>query len=239
MKKAIFTIYISVLLFNNILFGQNTGDLQLPFPDSDYVQILGMTSTDFRNLSNNKTNDKVDGSPYLFEHWINLAKVFYNDREYDFQSFNYNIYAERFEVKIAEDSVFVINSLNVKKVIVNNKVFKHYMDSESQKNVYFEEIIDFDDYRILRKHSVKINSGTINPLTREKLSNDRLVKNETFYIFDLMDQSLKIIQLKKSNIQPLIKKEKLDNINKYIIENRLKYKDIDDLKKIIKYYNTL
>jgi hypothetical protein len=229
MKKAILQlcILLSPLCYN--FYGQNTGNLQLPFPQSDYVQIVGMSSKDVRDISNNNTDNKIDGSPYLFDSWNNSAKVFYQDREYVLKSFNYNIYKGRFEAKISNDSVFVINPINVKKVNVNGNVFSHYFDPESQETSYFEELIDFDDFRILIKYNVKIKSGPINPLTNEKLSNDQITKYEKYYLCKLQDNTLTNINLNKTNIQSLFTKEKLYNINKYVKDNHLKYNNISDV----------
>ena len=238
MKNLIF-IYIASYFFIYNLSGQNTGDLQLPFAQTDYVQILGMSGNDMRNLSNNKLPDKVDGSPYLYESWNNSGKVFFLDKEYSLKSFNYNLYLDRFEAKLSKDSVFVINSSNVHEVLFNYKIFKHYIDPESQKIRYFEELIDFDNYRILRKNAVKIKPGATNPLTKEKLTNDQLIKEESYYIFDLNDNSLIKIKLKKATFQTLFRKEALNNVKNYVNENHLNYRDPEDVKKIVEHYNTL
>jgi hypothetical protein len=213
--------------------------LSLPFPRSDYAQIVALSSGEVRDVYNKRTNTKVDGSPYLYDTWFNHSKIFFQDKVYTISTFNYNIFSDRFEAKLSKDSVFVIDPLNIKKVIINERVFNHYQDPESKKNAYFEELIDFDNYRMLRKYSIKTKSGTLNPLTREKLSNDKLVKIEDYYITDLNNNSFKKLKLKKLAFEALINKENLNKINKFIKDNDLKYTDIYDIIKILKYYNSL
>jgi hypothetical protein len=192
-----------------------------------------------REVYNNNVNNSVDGSPYLYESWNNLSKIYYKDKIYTINSFNYNLYADRFEAKLSSDSVFVINQESVKKVTVNNNVFSQYKDPESQKTSYFEELIDFDGYRFLRKYNTKIKEASTNPLTKEKLSNDQLIKFETYFLCQLNDHNLTQINLKKSSVQSLFSKEKLDFVNRFVKDNHLKYNDIKDVVKIVKYYNAL
>lgn len=249
MKK----LYLTLVCFLNVFFycissqtatSPNGGvyhedALALPFPKSDYSQIVGLSSAEYRDVSKTKAKGAITGSPYLFENWHNKAKLFFRDKVYYLNSCNYNIYAERFEAKLTEDSVFVINSWNVKKVIINDQEFSQYPDPESQKSSYFEELVDFDDYRILRKHNIKVESGAINPLTKEKLTDDEFIKKEIYYLYDLKNNTLTKIKLKSSSIQSLLKKEKLEKVIRYVEVNHLKYNEAYGLVKIIEYYNNI
>ena len=245
--KNVFVLSFFVLININTnaqLAGQvatpiNEDGLSLPFPSSDYVQIVALGSDRLREVYNKKINNGVDGSPYLYDSWNNYSKIYFRDKTYEIKYFNYNIYADRFEAKLSSDSVFVINSWNVKKVVINDRVFNQFMDPEINTNSYFENLIDFDDYQILRKYNVKIKSSAINPLTNEKLGNDQIIKYETFYIYNNLNNSLDKIKLKKSIIEPLFKTDNINMLNKFINNNRLNYKDINDIIKIVKYYNTL
>lgn len=255
MKKSLLLGFILNIFFN-FLYGQlnpengtinnqpiselyHEDNLLLPLPNSDYARIVALGSDRLREVYNKKLNNGVDGSPYLYDSWNNHSKIFFRDKTYEIKSFNYNIYADRFEAKLSSDSVFVINSWNVKKVLINDRVFNQFMDPETKSNSYFEDLIDFDNYRILRKYSVKIKSGAVNPLTNEKLANDELVKYETFYIYNNANNNLDKVKLKKSSIESLFKKESINDLNKFIKANRLKYNDINEIIKIVKYYNTL
>ena len=193
------------------------------------------------SVGNNRNGLKVDGSPYLFKSWNNPSKIVYGDKVYIVAIFNYNIYSERFEAKLSEDSLFIINPRDIKKVIINGKVFGRYLDPDFYRNSYFEEIAKInDDNLLLKKYTVKIMPGPINPLTKEKLGNDRLVKGENYYICDLKDENkLKKIKLKKSTVQSLFNKEVLGEIKKYVNNNDLNYRNPEDVKKILQFYNTL
>ena len=255
MKKSLL-LGLILNLFFNFLYGQlNSGNstvnglpvsdmysedaLLLPYPKSDYTQILGLRSDNLREIYNKNLKNGVDGSPYLYESWDNSSKIFYKDKIYSINTLNYNLYADRFEAKLSLDSVFALNPESVKKVILNNRVFREYLEPESQISGYYEELGDFEGYRLLRKYSVKVKDAPVNPLTNVKVSNDELVQSEVFYIIDLTTNNLNKIKLKKSDIEPLFKKEKLNSLNKFVKANHLKYNDTDDIGKIIRHYNTL
>ena len=254
MRKSLL-LGLVLTIFFNLLYGQREpvvlpngqlssqiyreDDLLLPFPKSDYSQIVGLRSDKLREVYNAKSNTKVDGSPYLYESWNNGSKIYYKDKIYSLESLNYNIYADQFEAKISSDTVFVFNSENVKKVVIKNKVFTRYHRLDSQNNGYYEELVDFDGYRILRKYNTKIKDGATNPLTKIKLSNDELIKFETYYIFNMNNDSLIEIKLKKSTFEVLFEKNKLNELNKFIKGNNLKYNEINDIVRIIGHYNSL
>ncbi len=245
--KGVFLVYFLLILnFNTraqhagmIAVSQQEDALSLPFPSSDFVQLKGVSYSEVINVYNKKINTKIDGSPYLYDSWFNHSKIYFRDKVYNISSLNYNIYAERFEAKLSEDSVLIINSGNVKKVMINERIFNQYLDTEVQKQSYFEEIIDFDNYRILIKHFIKIKEGSINPLTKQNFNNDALIKKEIFYTFNLIDNSLKKIKLNKSTIESYIETDFLERVNHFVKGHSLNYKDINDVKRILEYYNSL
>jgi hypothetical protein len=234
MKYLIIIIAIATIKFVN---AQNLQDISR---SRELTEIRNNLNLDGIRDINSRNQPNVDGSPYLYKTWNNRSKIYYNDRVYVITNFNYNIYSERFEAKLSEDSILILNPRNVEYIMINDKTFGRYLDPEFQRNSYFEEIIKFqDDYLLLKKYEVKIKEGPRNPLTKVKLTNDKLIRDETFYVCDLKDKTLKKIKLKKSTIQLLLRKEVLDDIKIYVDENHLNYRDPEDVKKLVQYYNTL
>jgi hypothetical protein len=232
--------FIFSALFSILLYAQdNLGGMALSNPQSSYVQIIGLSSDRLREVYNNKINEKVDGSPYLYKSWINHSKIYSKDKVYVINSFNYNIFSERFEAKLSEDSVFIIDPSMIKKISINNKIFARYLDPEFQRNSYFEEIIDFKGNRLLKKYTIRKQEGSVNPLTKVKLTNDILIQGEDFYICNTADRELKKIKLKKSSVLSYIDKNYSDKVKEYVKENRLNYKRVADLKVIFQFYNNL
>ncbi|RIA10483.1 hypothetical protein OE09_2348 [Flavobacteriaceae bacterium MAR_2010_72] len=229
-------ILVLITLFNITVNAQNLEQLTR---SREITEIRSNLNLDGIKDVQGKKQSNVDGSPYLFKTWNNLSKIIYEDKEFVVAEFNYNIYSERFEAKLSEDSVVIINPRNIEKIVINNRIFGRYLDPEFQRNSYFEEVAKVDDQLLLKKYTVKIKKGSLNPLTKEKLTNDALVQDEVFYLCDLKDNKLKKIKLKKSTVQSLFNKDHIETVKSYVKEQRLSYKDADDLKKIVNYYNSI
>lgn len=217
----------------------NAQDLEQLSRSREVTEIRSNLNLDGIKDVQGKKQSNVDGSPYLFKTWNNLSKIIYEDKEFVITEFNYNIYSERFEAKLSEDSVVIINPRNIEKIVINNKTFGRYLDPVYQRNSYFEEVAKVDGLLLLKKYTVKIKPGALNPLTKEKLTNDALVQDEVFYLCDLNNNKLKKIKLKKSTVQSLFNKDHLETVKNYVKEQRLNYKDAEDIKKIAKYYNSI
>tara|TARA_R110002073_G_scaffold336208_1_gene530873 strand:- start:16367 stop:17068 length:702 start_codon:yes stop_codon:yes gene_type:complete len=225
-----------MLFFTVLVCGQT---LQLSNTSSDYQEIVGLSTIDVQSMAKKNALNKVEGSPYLYESWANESKLFFNGKVYNFTFFNYNMYADRFEAKIAADSVFVINANNVEKVEINNLHFKRFYDSELRRDSYFEELIDFKGYKLLKKHTVKIRKGTVNSLTKVKMNPDSLVPEVWFYSFHKATKNLNKIKLKKKSILSLIDERNQNEVSKYVKNNRQSYSNTEDVLKILQFYNTL
>lgn len=231
-----YIIFIITVLSTTAIKAQ---DIQSLTRNRELTEIRSNLNLEGVREAGSKHQPDIDGSPYLFKSWNNRSKIIYENKEFVINIFNYNIYSERFESKLSEDSIFIINPRNVKNILINDKLFGRYLDPEFQRNSYFEEIIKIDDFMLLKKYVVKIKKGSINPLTKEKLTNDALVMDEIYYLCDIKDMTLNKIKLKKSTFSQLFKKDYIEDINSFVKINKLKYNDVDDIKKTVQYYNTL
>lgn len=230
-------IYSFVLLSSTLFFAQD--GISLPFTNSDYVQIPGLSSMEQKEAMGKKKDKPLVGSPYLFSNWLNESQIFFNDKIYKFNLFNYNVYSERFEAKVAEDSVFIINPGQVDKVIIRNRQFKRYVDPEFQRNSYFEQIAQTGDYQILRKYFTKIREGSVNPLTKEHDGSPELLQYEVYYLLNGESTDLQKFKLGKSSVMNLMDKQYYKDVNSFIKLNKLKFRNIEDVAKIIKYYDAI
>jgi hypothetical protein len=222
-------IYTSILLFSASLFAQ-VETLSYGFKEN-----YG-PSVDYLLNQNEKT---TEGSPYLYGEWDNIAKVYFNGKAYIFNTFNYNVYAQQFEAKVSKDSVFAVNPSGVDKVVLKNRVFRRYLDPELEHNSYFEEIIKSKDFLLLRKYSTIIKKAEVNPLTKTPKGLPVLKLEEDFYVLKGESSQLNKINFKKSSILDLIDKNFVKEVQSYVKENRLKYNNLEDVVRILEYYNSL
>ncbi|MGB5437808.1 MAG: hypothetical protein WBM98_18085 [Maribacter sp.] len=220
-------IYPCILLCSAFLFSQegNYGFVESYRPFGDYLV--------------DKDEKTIEGSPYLYETWDNASKVYFNEKAYTFNTFNFNAYAGQFEAKLSADSVFIVNPSGVDKVVLGNKVFKRYVDPEIQRNTYFEEILKAKDLLLLRKYYTSIKKAEVNPLTKTPMGLPMLKLEEDFYILKGESTQLEKINFKKSSVLDLIDKKVVKKVQSYVKENGLKYNNLEDVTSILTYYNTL
>ncbi|WP_159022803.1 hypothetical protein [Formosa sp. L2A11] len=189
-----------------------------------------------------KTPSKIKGSIYLFDNWLNSSKIYFlnNESAYNLSTLNYNIQSERFEFKYSEDSLFVINSSNVDRIIIKNKKFKTYIDPDSNVSSFFEEIFISDELSLLKKYKLGINEGAVNQMTGKKLNPDSYSKIEKYYVLKSSDNDvLTEVRLNKKILNTIIEKDNLNKVKAFSKENSLSYKDESDLKIILNYSKSL
>lgn len=222
-------VFITLFLLTFLSFSQNT---------STNSYIVGQGDYGFWVSAQNNTK-QIKGSPYLFDNWSQKGDIFIGNQVYTLSALNYNIQVERFEVKISEDSVFVLNHGSFDKVKVKGKSFSRHLDPDFHRNTYFEDIIHFNDKYLLKKHELTIKESQINPLTMQKLQNDQYIKKEQYYILKDNSDKLDKIRLKKSTILSLVEENNKAKVKEFVKEHMLNYKKNDDVIKILNYCDTL
>jgi len=173
----------------------------------------------------------VDGSIYLFDDWKNYPIVVKSkdNKTFTLNNINLNLRTNRLVTKISQDSVFVLNMRSIETVNILGKVFKN-IDSKMGNRI-FEVIYESDKVSILNFHNVKLVEGSVNPMLARK--NDKLVHKQTLYIHN--QKTTKEFRLKKKYILESFASNESEkkSIMKYYSLNKLSYKSIDDLKKVL------
>ncbi|KFB00493.1 hypothetical protein IA57_08400 [Mangrovimonas yunxiaonensis] len=189
---------------------------------------------------NNNKNRTIDGSPYLYEDWnaSRQSKMHVLDKTYLVNGLNYNVALDRFEVKIAQDSVFAINSNILRKVEITDKEFVKIVNEHGISRFY-EFLGQADDNKFLIDYKITIVEGAVNPMTQQKLNNNRMVVEEEFYVLPENEKELKELKLKKKDVTKYFNADKKEKILNYVKSEKLKFNDLADLKKIMKFYNTI
>ena len=173
----------------------------------------------------------VDWSIYLYDSWKNYPVVVKSkdDKTFTLDNVNFNMRTNRLVTKISQDSIFVLDMKKIDNINILGKVFKK-IESEIGNRV-FEVIFESDKLSILNFHSVKLVEGSVNPMLSRK--NDKLIHKETLYIYD--QKSTKEFRLKKKFILDSFASNESEkkSIMKYYSMNKLSYKNINDLKKVL------
>jgi len=181
----------------------------------------------------NQPNKVILGSAYLFDDWNNDGEIqTLSGERFLVRNINLNISRNAFEAKINNnDSIFSFNFNNIKQVIINGKSFKNYFYNED--NRVYELIYSGTDFTILKGFSVKLVTGSGNPMLNR--SNDKYVKKESYFIRSEENNIIEGFKLSKRSLNKLFENSSMDvsRILAYIDTNKLSYKNENDVIKIL------
>ena len=178
----------------------------------------------------------VEGSMYLYNAWKDGKCVLKDGSELKNRKYRYNIYFQQMQFAFEGDTLAFGVPEQLRKLCLDNKTFiySEFIDDENGKaNSYFQ-IIENGENKLLLKRTInykfKNMSGTGLPY-------DTFIRHISFYI-QKGDNPAELLPNRKKSFVKLFD-ENQDKISIFIKKNRLNIRNIDDMKKIISYYNTL
>lgn len=180
-------------------------------------------------------NKIVEGSLYLFSNWNGQYDVITkNGDSRKIFNLNYNIKTQKIESFISKDSVFEYDLNQFDYVIKSDKKYK--VINDAQLNGLFFEVFNGKKLKLFRESKIVVEEGTFNPLTQEKLTEDKYVQAYSYYFH--FDGKYEKTKLGKKGILKYLK-DKEDLIKDFVAKNRLTYTSDEDVSKILNYYNLL
>lgn len=222
-------IYILFFLISNSIFSQTN------------------TATDFRGLGSdqntnfgtsffyNQPSKVILGSAYLFDEWNNDGEIqTLTGERFLVRNINLNISRNAFEAKINDnDSIFSFTFNNIKQIIINGKSYKNYFYNED--NRVYELIYSGRDFTILKGFSVKLVTGSGNPMVNR--SNDKYVKKESYFIRYSQNKTIESFKLSKRSLNKLFENSSMDvsRILAFIDSNNLSYKDENNVIRMLEF----
>ena len=179
-------------------------------------------------------------SNYLFSNWANMASIYSTDKKgYKIPKVNFNVKFNRFEANLSDgskDSIFAFNSKSIDKVVLGEHEFIRKQVEGKGSNYFLELIQEGDKISVLKSYSAVVIPGTINPMTQQKLKEDTIKINSSYYVD--RNGNMEEVKLKKSTVLKIMS-DKKDELKRYMSENKLSFKTDDDIKKIFSYYNSI
>ncbi|MFB9054397.1 hypothetical protein ACFFVB_15015 [Formosa undariae] len=238
--------YIIILLFSGFISttisAQTNTNTMVDASNEHQVSALPITAGATISTYNVNKSSDIKGSIYLYDDWYNDGKIFFsnNAKAYSLPTSNFNIQSRRFEMKYAKDSLFVINSSHIDKIIIRDKTFKLFKDPDYNSNALFEEIFSSDDILLVKKYKLAVNEGQVNHMTGRKLSPDKYIKKEIYYISKHPEQEdFNEVNFNKKLVYSLVDKDNQDKVKAFYKEKNLSYKDENDLKILLNYSKSL
>ena len=236
------------MLSTCFIYAQGTGGRKLGAVNlqsgSNGLGSSGYGSNNFMTFRNgewvkDKSNeDSYSGSNYLFDSWSNKAEIYdLKGKGYKLINCNFNVASNRIEAMLdnTEDKTFVFNSRDISKIKIGDKYFaKKKIDNNP--NYLLEVIQQGDKLALLKSYSAVIVPGNVNPMTQKKINEDKISINSSYYVE--RDGTLEEIKLKKSTVLKLMS-DKKDKLKSFLSENKLSFKEDNDIKRIFGYYNSI
>ncbi len=217
------------------------GGANISFGANYSKSLFGLNIIEYGRGQANSGNSDIEGSIYLFKSWNNLSRIWFEDKIFDLESVNYNLRHQRFEIRLKNDSILIVNpaTAQVKQVLINNRVLKPYYNKELSRDTFFEVLWNSDEYSLLSNYKLRINPGAQDPMTKTYTSSKKYSQTSNYYIKKNNEEQMTSIKLKKSEILKLIDDSNLDDVKRFVKKRNLKYNRIPDVKDILTYYNSI
>ena len=222
-------IYILFFLISNSIFSQTNAATDFRGLGSDQNTNFGSS------FFYNQPSKVILGSAYLFDEWNNDGEIqTLTGERFLVRNINLNISRNAFEAKINDnDSIFSFTFNNIKQIIINGKSYKNYFYNED--NRVYELIYSGRDFTILKGFSVKLVTGSGNPMVNR--SNDKYVKKESYFIRSSQNKTIESFKLSKRSLNKLFENSSMDvsRILAFIDSNNLSYKDENNVIRMLEF----
>ena len=185
--------------------------------------------------SNISDYSSIDGSPYLVDDFLDSKIYFSKDSVFEIK-LRYNIYDNTMEFKHNKVVFSFTNPEIIYKIDLSGNIFIYYHDKNKNKNSsYFQALVEGNCYLLAKKRVKYEREGKGDGIVDAKPACFVSLKDE--YFLSAKDNSLVRIKNKKTIIKTL--SDKKNEISKFIKKEKISHKNIDDLIKLVKFYNSL
>ena len=245
MKKILSTIIWGFLIVPVVnLSAQN--DLNKNFEKTDDLSTVKISDESGSNYAGKDLSGArktsmddfagVEGSMYLYDAWKDGICVLKDGSTLKNRKYRYNIYFQQMQFIFEGDTLAFGAPEQIKTLNVDNKIFIYsdFIDKENEKaDSYFQIIEDGENKLLLRRtinYRFKDRAGSGSPY-------DTFIRQISFYM-KKGDSHAELLPHGKKAFVKLFDKNR-DEISVFIKINKLNIRNIDDMKKIISYYNSL
>lgn len=177
---------------------------------------------------------RVDGTPYLFENWGPAIITTSDGSKLKIENVNFDGRRNKIVHRLSQDSIYTFNSLVIDRAIINGKTFMNVTAPDNSIIKVYEVIAETDDFKILKDYVIDINEGSSNPMRGTIYS--RYITREYYML--LTDDGFNKFKLRKKKLLNLLG-DKEDEVEEYVDEKDLNYKNEEDVNKIVNYFSAL
>lgn len=180
----------------------------------------------------------IEGSVMLFPTKNNhQGKVYSGKKVYVLKDLNYNVKSEQFQTKLENDSIFIYNLEGLTRVQIEDKNFSVMYDAVAGERRIYEVIQSGKKLSLMKRYSIKVLKASPNPMVNRKKT--KIIKKWRYYTVDANDNIVEFKGKKKAILAMAKDNESKKLMKDFISANRLSVKKEEDIKKIVRYYNTI
>ncbi|MEP0264514.1 hypothetical protein [Dokdonia sp.] len=234
MKKIFFIVLVSVMS-SVVMFSQDDAGGDTFRNTLNLGQVSNEQPANATFAISYIAPSSIDGSKYLYDDWKNVGVLETGkNKKYRIENLNYDVERDAFVSKISKDSVLVFNTVNFKKIVINNKNFK-VVDKVNENGMMFMEVVgEADSFSLLKDYKLTIREGVFSP-TKGK-GNDEYVISYKYYV--QRNGQITAIKFKKSELLKIFG-SKADQIKSFAKKNRLSFNKDKDVKRMFLYLNKI
>jgi hypothetical protein len=185
--------------------------------------------------SNKSVYNDIKGDAYLLKNWRSTMTIYTKqNKTFTIINSNLDLLKNKFVSKVSNDSIFEYDNRNIQYVNLNNVIYKRYVIED--KVQFLAVIFNGKNASFLKKNSIFIDIGIVNPMTLKKMSEDKYVTKSKYFAY--INGNMQKFTLRKAPVLSVLK-DKKNKLKKFVKENKLSYKTEEGVLQIFKYYNSL
>ena len=237
MKKFIFTTLVLLFTLNPVLAQigtSNSGAGSMNRNDNEEIM-----NNYLKGIAKNETPTDVKGSPYLHSDFQQAQLVFPENKPLA-APVRYDVVKEEMQVQLEEGTYRILHP----GVVVNMDGHPYKMMSYKGDNKTFDLLGYFEiltpnpeahDLVLLKKYKKEVRRGKA-AAAMQKATPPRYIDKDYFY-FMFNDSKPVLVEKKRKDVVALFPEAHQAQVEKFMKENKLKAKRLNDLQSLVNYYN--
>jgi hypothetical protein len=232
MKNNLFILLSTLMFCKANCQNSSTKDTSVNYNTATYTGNIHTSGLWIPSVS---VENSVKGTVYLFSNFTGVYNVISKKGDsFNLSSLNYNIKTNSLETFVSKDSVFQYDLNQIDYVV--NKNNKYKVNSSGNLKGLSLEVYNTDKIQFFKTCKVVTEKAVINPMTNAVISAAEYTHVFSYYLY-IKGIEVKIKLNKKDVLDAL--KDKKNPVKDYVELNNLNYTNIDDVCKILKYYESI
>ena len=233
MRKSILSVLLFVI---GIAFAQAQYLNYEIIEKMDYLRTNQMTTN---KQSNTVSQHKIEGSPYLDDAFVNGTIYTTAKNKVVDVPLRYNIYNDNLEFKTSDGSILELahpETVERAKMGNTDMIFTDYLTTTENTKQGFFKVLAEGNLILLAKPDIFYQKAKEEAAFKEAQPPKFIQKPDIYY---LQKPGMPAIKIRKSkDLDEVIDAHKKE-ISAFIKQNKIKFKQAEDLKQLVEYYNSL